>query len=677
MVKPGLTYKLIALEHQPQGLYLSDNDGGKILLPKRYVPDDIQLGEEIRVFVYLDSDDRIVATTQRPRAQLHQAAYLEVVDVNNTGAFLDWGLAKDLMVPYAEQLERMEVGKSYVVYVCEDNTGRLIGTSRLNRFIKDQVGAAKASPWGQSSTPATPELENGDAIKLLVTQRTDLGYKAVVNHRWWGLVHSSDIHTAIRIGQRLEGFVKRVREDGKLDLALDNTGLEQAEPLSRRIMDKLEAAKGRLALSDNSPSELIEMHFGVSKRTFKMAIGKLYKERRIMIEEDGIRLSTPEEKSQAPKRERPAFDADSRPARKPSTDKPRSDSPRAERAYSDKPRGDRPAADRPSGERKPWGDKPRSDRPAGEKRAYSDKPRGDRPAGDRPSGERKPWGDKPRNDSPRGERSYGDKPRGDRPYGDRPSGERKPWGDKPRSDRPAGEKRAYGDKPRGDRPAGDRPSGDRPYGDRPSGERKPWGDKPRNDSPRGERSYGDKPRGDRPAGDRPSGERKPWGDKPRGDSPRGERSYGDKPRSDRPAGDRLSGERKPWGDKPRSDRPAGEKRAYGDKPRGDRPYGDKPRGERTYADKPRGDSPRGDRPSGEKRAYSDKPRGDRPFADKPRGERRVYTDKPRSDRPAAEKRSYGDKPRAARQTERSPNAVWKSNRKPGDNTLSLKKKIDE
>jgi uncharacterized protein len=597
MVKPGLTYKLIALEHQPQGLYLSDNDGGKILLPKRYVPDDIQLGEEIRVFVYLDSDDRIVATTQRPRAQLHQAAYLEVVDVNNTGAFLDWGLAKDLMVPYAEQLERMEVGKSYVVYVCEDNTGRLIGSSRLNRFIKDQVGAAKASPWGQSSTPATPELEDGDAIKLLITQRTDLGYKAVVNHRWWGLVHSSDIHTAIRIGQRLEGFVKRVREDGKLDLALDNTGIEQAEPLSRRIMDKLEAARGRLALSDNSPSELIEMHFGVSKRTFKMAIGKLYKERRIMIEEDGIRLSTPEEKSQAPKRERPAFDADSRPARKPSTDKPRGDSPRGERpsgekrSFGDKPRGDRPSGDRPYGDKKPWGDKPRGDRPSGEKRSFGDKPRGDRPSGDRPYGDKKPWGDKPRSDSPRG-------------------------------DRPSGEKRSFGDKPRGDRPYG---------------EKKPWGDKPRSDRPSGEkRSFGDKPRGDRPSGDRP---------------------YGDK---------------KPWGDKPRADRPSGEKRSFGDKPRGDRPYGDKPRGERTYADKPRSD-----RPAAEKRTYSDRPRGDSPFTDKPRGERHVYTDKPRSDRPAAEKRSYGDKPRAARQTERSPNAVWKSNRKSGDNTLSLKKKIDE
>ena len=625
MVKPGLTYNLIALEAQPQGMYLSDNDGGKILLPKRYVPEGTQPGDEIRVFVYLDSDDRIVATTQRPRVQLNQAANLTVVDVNNTGAFLDWGLAKDLMVPYAEQLERMEVGKSYVVYVTEDNTGRLIGTSRLNRFIRDQIGNSP-SPWKNQETEA--ELEDGDSVRLLIAQRTDLGYKAIVNNRWWGLVHNSDIHSAIRVGQRIDGFIKRIRDDGKIDLTLNESGVEQAEPLSRRIMNKLEAAQGRLALSDNSPGELIEMHFGVSKRAFKMAIGKLYKERRIVIEEDGIRLLTAEEKEAQPAREQRA---------------PRGE--RSERSYGDKPRfdrGDRPQRDdrAPRGDRgeRSFGDKPRFDR---DDRA----PRGDRPYGDRPQRDDR---------APRGERSFGDKPRfdrddraprGDRPYGDRPQRADRPYGDRPqRADRP------YGDRPQRDDRA---PRGDRPYGDRPQRADRPYGDRPQRDdrAPRGDRPYGDRPqRADRPYGDdrAPRGDR-PYGDRPQRDdrAPRGDRPYGDRPQRD---------DRAPRGDRPYGDRPQRDDRA----PRGDRPYGDRPqrddraprgdRGERSYGDKPRFD--RGDRPQRDDRA----PRGDRPYGDRPQRDNRA---------PRAERSGDAGK------------RVFKSNRKPGENTLSLKKKDEE
>ena len=180
----------------------------------------------------------------------------------------------------------MEQGKSYVVYLTEDNTGRLIGSAKLNRFIKDQAVANTIY-----NKDAEPPLKTGDAVKLLIAQRTDLGYKAIINHQWWGLLHNDDIRTAVRIGMKLDGFVRKVREDGKVDLSLERIGHHRADGLAERIMKKLQDKGGVLPLSDSSPADLIEMHFGTSKRAFKMAIGKLYKERRILIEPDSIRIN--------------------------------------------------------------------------------------------------------------------------------------------------------------------------------------------------------------------------------------------------------------------------------------------------------------------------------------------------------------------------------------------------
>lgn len=276
----------------PHGAYLDDAEGDKILLPTRQVPEGTQIGDAIKVFVYLDSDDRWIATCQRPRAQLHQVANLNVVDVNRTGAFLDWGLPKDLFVPFSEQKQRMEVGQSYLVYIYLDNTGRLVGSARLNRFIEDEA---------KSNWPGSPDpFSVGDEVRLMISHRTELGYKAVVNHEFWGLIHHDDIRKAIRSGQRATGFIKRVREDKRLDLSLEPIGHAKVAPLADRILKKLKDGDGQLGLSDRSPADLIELHFGVSKRVFKMALGQLYKERKIIIEHDYIELNQQDSK----KRER-------------------------------------------------------------------------------------------------------------------------------------------------------------------------------------------------------------------------------------------------------------------------------------------------------------------------------------------------------------------------------------
>ncbi|QQD23624.1 GntR family transcriptional regulator [Venatoribacter cucullus] len=284
MAEPGRYHHLTVVEEQPHGLYLDDAEGGKVLLPRKQIPANTAIGDVLKVFVYLDSDDRPIATTLRPKAQLHQVAWLNVVDVNKTGAFLDWGLAKDLFVPFSEQKQRLEPGKSCAVYLYLDNTGRIVASTKLNRFIKDEV----TSIWPGEPLP----LKNGDAVKLFIAQRTELGYKAVVNNEYWGILYNTDIRSAIRVGQKLDGFIKRVREDKRLDLMLEPAGHEKADPLAKRILKKLEDNQGFLPMGDHSPADLIELHFAVSKRTFKMAIGKLLKERRIAIEENGIRLTT-------------------------------------------------------------------------------------------------------------------------------------------------------------------------------------------------------------------------------------------------------------------------------------------------------------------------------------------------------------------------------------------------
>lgn len=265
---------LEVLEFHQAGLLLEGGDFGNILLPNKQVPDDVEVGDSLKVFIYLDSEDRIIATMQRPRATVGQVANLQVVDVNETGAFLDWGLAKDLFLPFSEQKQRLEPDQFCIVYVHLDNTGRIAATTRLNRFITD----------------FSADYTVGEKVKLLIASRTEMGYKAVINDQHWGLIHNESIRQAIRVGQRIEGYIRKVRDDEKLDLSLEPIGYKKVDNLTSKILTKLKDNNGFLAVGDKSPAELIEMHFGVSKRVYKMAIGKLYKERIITIESKGIRL---------------------------------------------------------------------------------------------------------------------------------------------------------------------------------------------------------------------------------------------------------------------------------------------------------------------------------------------------------------------------------------------------
>jgi predicted RNA-binding protein (virulence factor B family) len=257
------------------GLYLSEPEGEEILLPNKYLTDDMKIGDVIRVFVYKDSEDRPVATTQTPKLLRDEFGFLEVKDVNSYGAFLDWGLEKDLFVPFSEQTTRMEKGESYIVFLYLDRrTERLVATSK----------------WRQNVDNERLTVAEGDQVDLLIAERTDLGYNVIVNKYHIGLIFYSDIFKRISIGQRLVGFVKLVREDNKLDISLEKIGYERIEGHALAIHERLKSSGGYLPLTDKSSPKEIEDLFEMSKKNFKKAIGGLYKQGLIVLEEQGIRL---------------------------------------------------------------------------------------------------------------------------------------------------------------------------------------------------------------------------------------------------------------------------------------------------------------------------------------------------------------------------------------------------
>lgn len=274
----GQYAELTVLETHSAGLLMSGGKHGNILLPNNQVLDSFKVGDSIRVFVYLDSEDRVIATRQRPRAQVGQVANLQVVDVNATGAFLDWGLSKDLFLPYSEQKQPVTEGQHCLVYVRLDNTGRILATTHLSHHIED------------TADPRDGEYKTGQKVDLMIVSRTDLGYKAVVDNKYWGLIHKDSIHQPLKAGQRRDGYIRRLREDERLDLSLEPIGHQKADDLSVRVLNELKQLGGFLDIGDKSPADIIEKRFGVSKRAYKMAIGKLYKERLIDIEAGGIRL---------------------------------------------------------------------------------------------------------------------------------------------------------------------------------------------------------------------------------------------------------------------------------------------------------------------------------------------------------------------------------------------------
>jgi len=274
MLKVGQVNQLKVIKEVPFGVYLDGDDWGEILLPNKYVPKGTTIEDRVDVFIYFDSEDKIIATTLRPRAKLDSCAFLKVIDVNQVGAFLDWGLDKDLLVPKPEQRRPMEKDKSYLVYLKQDNKGRIIASSKLDYFLD-----------------ATPALyKQGDEVSVLIAQTTELGNKVIINDSHWGLIYTGDIFKTLCYGQRMQGYIKTMREDGKIDVVLRQMGHDRIRDLKARILLELHKADGFLPLHDKSPSQDIQRAFSESKASFKSAIGQLYKQGAILIEANGIRL---------------------------------------------------------------------------------------------------------------------------------------------------------------------------------------------------------------------------------------------------------------------------------------------------------------------------------------------------------------------------------------------------
>ena len=258
------------------GLYLDGDEDGEILLPAKYVPEGYDIGDIIKVFVYLDNEERLVATTEEPLAKVGDFALLRVAWTNDYGAFLDWGLLKDLFVPFSEQEGKMVKGNSYLVYVTIDRKSyRIYASARLDKFL----------------SRTKPPYETDEEVDIIVWRRTDLGWKVIVNGNHSGLVFANEVFRDLKTGDRLKGYVKRVRTDGKIDIALQRHGVAGDDDSSMRLLSAIEAQRGFLPLNDNSSPDEIYSMLGMSKKAFKRAAGKLYKQRLIIIDDDGLRLA--------------------------------------------------------------------------------------------------------------------------------------------------------------------------------------------------------------------------------------------------------------------------------------------------------------------------------------------------------------------------------------------------
>jgi hypothetical protein len=258
------------------GYYLIDEEENDVLIPKSFVHDDLNIGDQIEVFLYKDSEDRLIATNIKPFATLEEFAWLQVKEVNDYGAFLDWGLPKDLMVPYAEQAEKMEEGKSYLVFILKDEkSDRLIGSAKINRYIYTE----------------DIELEVGEEVTILPYKKTDLGINVIVSNLYNGLIFSSDIHKEIVLGKKIKAFVKQIRSDGKIDIVLEPIGYEKSVGINTEIiLSILKENDGFIALTDKTSPEIIKDKLGLSKKAFKKALGSLYKQKLVEITGNGIKL---------------------------------------------------------------------------------------------------------------------------------------------------------------------------------------------------------------------------------------------------------------------------------------------------------------------------------------------------------------------------------------------------
>lgn len=275
MTEIGKVNHLYVVKEVDFGIYLDGGDLGEILMPKQYVPEGTQPEDMIDAFIYLDSEDRLVATTLKPFAMVEEFALLEVVSVTPVGAFLNWGLPKDLFVPFREQRQPMEEGKKYLVYVYVDtNSKRIAASSKIENYL--------------DNIPVDYDVDEN--VDLIIVNETDLGYNAIIDNSHLGVIFKNEVFQPLNPGDKVQGFIKKIRTDGKIDLCLQKAGYEKISEFADKIIAELQKQNGFLALTDKSSPEDIYHTFKFSKKNFKAAIGALYKKRIIALEEKGIRL---------------------------------------------------------------------------------------------------------------------------------------------------------------------------------------------------------------------------------------------------------------------------------------------------------------------------------------------------------------------------------------------------
>ncbi len=276
MILIGKYNKLRIVKSVDFGLYLDGEEMGEILLPKRYVPEEYKIDEIIEVFIYRDSEDRVIATTERAMAEVDDFALLRVKEVNTYGAFLNWGLSKDLLVPFSEQKLKMEVGRSYFVKVYLDpKTNRIVASAKLDKFLDNTFC----------------ELSEGTEVDLFICNQTDLGYNAIINNEFWGIIYNNEIFTDIERGMRTKGYIKKIRDDKKIDLTLHKVRYEKIiDENTEIVLSKLKKNNGFLPYNDKTDADKIYSVFAMSKKNFKKSVGNLYKQHLIIIKDNGIEL---------------------------------------------------------------------------------------------------------------------------------------------------------------------------------------------------------------------------------------------------------------------------------------------------------------------------------------------------------------------------------------------------
>lgn len=272
----GVYQDLEILRETSVGLFLGNEEEEEVLLPNKYVPDEYEIGDEIKVFVYLDYAEREVATTLTPKILLNEYALLEVSMVTEVGAFMDWGLEKNLLVPFSEQRERMVEGRWYIVcMLLDEKTDRLFATNKVDKYLQNEALT----------------IDEGEQVDIIILRKTELGYSVIIDHLHTGLVYQNEIFKEIRIGDTMKGYVKNIREDNKVDISLQPIGFDNYKDVNtKNIVMKLLDNDGFIALNDKSSPEDIYSNFGISKKAFKKSIGGLYRERKIVFENGGIRL---------------------------------------------------------------------------------------------------------------------------------------------------------------------------------------------------------------------------------------------------------------------------------------------------------------------------------------------------------------------------------------------------